>query len=339
VRTSTDNDATAGIVLVDRPMGEFDERELRYRAVLDALPAAIYTTDTQGRITFYNEACVAFAGRRPQIGDPWCVTWRLYRPDGSFLPHDQCPMAVALQERRPVRGVEAVAERPDGSRIAFIPYPTPIYDRGGRMTGAVNMLVDITHRKEAEERLKLLTDEVNHRAHNLLSVIQATVRITAADTVEEYKTKLEGRIQALGRAHSLIAASRWEGADLQGIVTDELAPYLDGADPRARADGPPVPLDPTSAQSMALLLHELATNAAKHGALSTPAGRVVVEWRRDPTGALALRWVEASGFPVARPSRSGVGSRVIARAASQLGGKERYDWTPGGLVFEVVCRA
>ncbi len=125
--------------------------ERRFRDLLEALPAAVYTTDAAGRITYYNQAAVDLAGRRPTLGtDEWCVTWRLYQPDGTPMPHDQCPMAVALKENRPVRGLEAVAERPDGTRVPFIPYPTPLRDETGALVGAVNMLVDITERKQAE---------------------------------------------------------------------------------------------------------------------------------------------------------------------------------------------
>lgn len=120
-------------------------------AALDALPAPIYTTDAEGRITFYNRACVDFAGRTPEIGaDRWCVTWRLYRDDGSYLPHDQCPMALAIREQRPVRGLEAFAERPDGSRVRFLPYPTPLFGEDGALEGAVNLLVDVSGREQAK---------------------------------------------------------------------------------------------------------------------------------------------------------------------------------------------
>jgi PAS domain S-box-containing protein len=127
------------------------ESEQHMRDLLEALPAAVYTTDAEGRITFFNKAAVEMAGRTPQIGDKWCVTWRLYRPDGTYLPHDQCPMAVALKEDRPVRGEQAVAERPDGTRVPFIPYPTPLHDVAGKLVGAVNMLVDISDREKAAE--------------------------------------------------------------------------------------------------------------------------------------------------------------------------------------------
>ncbi len=127
------------------------ESERQFRDVLEALPAAVYTTDAGGRITYYNEAASELAGRRPTLGtDEWCVTWRLYWPDGRPMPHDQCPMAVALKENRPIRGDEAIAERPDGTRVPFMAYPTPLCDASGTLVGAVNMLVDITERKRDE---------------------------------------------------------------------------------------------------------------------------------------------------------------------------------------------
>jgi PAS domain S-box-containing protein len=114
------------------------------RSILDALPAAIYTTDAEGRITYFNPAAADLAGRKPTIGhDKWCVTFRLYRPDGTPLPHDECPMAIAIKERRAIRGQEAIAERPDGTRVPFVPYPTPMFGASGDLIGAINMLVDI----------------------------------------------------------------------------------------------------------------------------------------------------------------------------------------------------
>src|SRR3954467_9776022 len=133
-----------------------EEREQHLRDLLEALPAAIYLTDAEGRITFYNQSAVALAGRRPEVGrDQWCVTWRLYEPDGTPLPHEHCPMAVALKQNRPVRGVEAVAERPDGTRIAVLPFPTPLRDAAGALVGGVNLLLDMSQRPGAEDRIGL----------------------------------------------------------------------------------------------------------------------------------------------------------------------------------------
>jgi PAS domain S-box-containing protein len=118
---------------------------------LDQIPAAIYVADKEGVVTYYNPACVTFAGREPELGrDKWCVTWKLYTSEGEFLPHDECPMAVAIRERRPVRGIEAIAERPDGSRVSFEPYPTPLFDEAGNLAGAVNLLLDVTGQKRPE---------------------------------------------------------------------------------------------------------------------------------------------------------------------------------------------
>src|SRR5437867_8440846 len=114
-----------------------------FRELLDALPMAIYTTDANGRITFFNQAAAELSGRTPEIGsDQWCVTWRLYWPDGRAMAHDECPMARALREDRPIRGEEAIAERPDGTRVPFMPYPTPLHDAAGRLGRAVNTLVE-----------------------------------------------------------------------------------------------------------------------------------------------------------------------------------------------------
>jgi len=119
-------------------------------AVLATLSAPIYVTDAAGWVTFYNSACVDFAGRTPTLGeDRWCVTWKLYGTDGAFLPHEQCPMAVAIKEKREVRGAVALAERPDGTRVMFTPYPTPLIDEDGEISGAVNMLIDVTDQRQA----------------------------------------------------------------------------------------------------------------------------------------------------------------------------------------------
>jgi len=145
-------------------LGQAQEQSSHLRELLDALPAAVYTTDAAGRITFFNQAAVEFSGRRPELGsDRWCVSWRLFRPDGTPLPHDECPMAIALKEDRPIRGIGAIAERPDGTRVHFMPYPTPLHDSSGALVGAVNMLVDITARKNAEEALERLNATLQQR--------------------------------------------------------------------------------------------------------------------------------------------------------------------------------
>ena len=122
-----------------------------FHEVLDDLAAPIYSTDSDGTLTYFNQACIRLAGRTPQVGiDKWCVTWKIYTTEGERLPHDACPMAVAIRERRAIRGVEAIAERPDGTRINFRPFPTPVFDNEGELAGAVNLLLDITERRRPD---------------------------------------------------------------------------------------------------------------------------------------------------------------------------------------------
>jgi PAS domain S-box-containing protein len=135
-----------------------------YREFLEALGVAVYTTDAEGKITFFNRAAATFWGRRPELGEEWCGSWRIYHPDGRPLPHAECPMAIALKENREVRGARAVAERPDGTRVSFVPYPTPLRNDRGELIGAVNVLVDITERTQAEDALRTAAEAL--RASN-----------------------------------------------------------------------------------------------------------------------------------------------------------------------------
>ncbi len=140
------------------------ESEHRYRQLIHALPGAVYTCDAEGRVTLYNEAAAALWGRRPEIGkDLWCGSWRVYSQDGSPLPREECPMALAIREARPIRGTEVIIERPDGSRSFVLAHPDPIRDASGLVVGAVNMLTDLTARKEAEEAIRELNEALEAR--------------------------------------------------------------------------------------------------------------------------------------------------------------------------------
>ena len=161
-----------------------------WRAVLDELPVPIYVTDTEGAVTYWNRACITLAGRVPKLGrDRWCVTWKIFTTTGEFMPHDQCPMAEAIKEQRIVRDSIAVAERPDGSRVAFRPYPTPLFDESGALTGAVNMLVDVTEEQSAA--LKDQADRCRRLAGALYSRESLTVLENMAQSFEFEAAKLK----------------------------------------------------------------------------------------------------------------------------------------------------
>jgi PAS domain S-box-containing protein len=290
--------------------------EPRLREVLDVLPAAVYTTDTEGRITYYNEAAAELWGCRPELGSSqWCGSWRLYWPDGRAMRHEDCPMAVALREGRPIRGAEAIAERPDGTRVPFIPYPTPLTDESGRLTGAVNMLVDISERKQAEASQALLVRELAHRVKNTLAVIIAMARQSLrATSARDFGETFIGRLQALARAHDVLFAADWRGAELGALAREQIAPLAADAPQRLTIDGPRLMLPPSHATALGLLLHELATNASKYGALSNAAGTVDVRWRLggvNGTRHVVIDWAERDGPAVAPPERQGLGSRLI----------------------------
>ena len=184
--------------------------------------------------------------------------------------------------------------RPNGELRWCIGTAVASVDATDNIVRISGVTVDITDRKEAEERQALLAREVDHRARNALALVQSIVRLTRSDTIKSYIAAVDGRIGALSRAHTLLAQSRWQGADLARLVDEELAPYRAGDDERITATGPDVSLEPRTAQTLALALHELSTNAAKYGALSVMSGRVGLTWELQPDNLL-LRWTETGG--------------------------------------------
>ena len=325
------------VPIADTPHGQATQGEHRFHDLLDALPAAVYTTDSAGRVTYYNDAAAELWGRRPPLGtSEWCGSWKLYCSDGTPMAHDECPMAVALKEKRPVRGVEGFAERPDGTRVPFLPYPTPLYDDAGNLTGAINMLVDITERKRAEEQQALMTRELHHRVKNTLATVQAIMVSTArsAETVEDFKTALIGRIGSLAKTHLLLSDE--SGAISFGdIARKELDAFDDGSEGRIRLSGPPVELTSQLAVTLGMAMHELTTNAAKYGALSVHDGKLDVTWSVT-IGAehrtLDIDWVESGGPPVSGPKRQGFGARLLSLVLpGQIRAKTSVDYRPKGL--------
>jgi two-component sensor histidine kinase len=260
----------------------------------------------------------------------------MFRPDGSLLAHDQCPMAEVLSTGVAMREQEVHIERPDGSRGIALVDIEPVTDSDGCIIGAVNCFQDITERKRSEAQIVDLAREAEHRVKNILATVQATVRLSHSDTPDDLKELIEGRINALARVHTLFVQSRWAGAELHSLVTQELLPYGADREIRVRIDGPKVMLEPNTAQMVAMSLHELATNAAKYGSLSAAAGRVDITWSCATDGRLNLRWTESGGPAVTPPTRIGFGTRIMENVIGQLGGKVHFDWRNQGLICEIA---
>ena len=427
---------------------------------LGALTVAAYTTDAEGRITFYNEAAAQFWGHRPEIGTKWCGSWRLFWPDGRPMRHEECPMAVALKEGRPVLGREAIAERPDGTRVPFVPYPSPLKDEAGRVVGGVNLLMDISarreweidaarlvaivsssddaiisktlngvvtswnaaatrifgyqpeemigvsikwiipaelqkeedeilaklkrgeriehfdtvrsakdgrripisltvspvrnsagvivgaskisrdisERKQAEETQRLLFEELNHRVKNTLASIQAIANqsMRRATNPRDFVTSFNGRVQALARAHDLLVQGKLEGATLGELIRDQVVfGPTDGT--RVFCSGPDVKLDPRVTVQLALVLHELATNARKYGALAIPTGHLSIRWTIDIMSGreLLLTWQESGVANVKAPRLLGFGSALIERSIEANGGEALVHYGAEGITWEI----
>jgi PAS domain S-box-containing protein len=229
--------------------------------------------------------------------------------------------------------LEVRIRRPDGQTRWCICAAAMMSDARGKVTRVSGVTIDITELKEAEARRTLLVREVDHRARNALAIVQSIVRMTTAKSISAYISTVEGRIKALSTAHALLSESRWEGANLDQLVDEELAPYRSGEAERIVVSGQPVFLKPETAQIIALVLHELATNAAKYGALSDRNGRIALSWQMSRE-ALDIQWQESGGPRVKPPTKKGYGTKVIvASVTQQLGGTANFDWNSAGLTF------
>jgi PAS domain S-box-containing protein len=193
---------------------------------------------------------------------------------------------------------------------------------------------DVTERTKNRQQLTILAREVEHRGKNILATVQALVSLSEGATPTQLKDAILGRIHALANIHSLFIEKHWTNADLRTFIADELSPYQQDAHAQFEIDGPSLLLQPDVAQAVAMTIHELATNAAKYGALSVPAGHVALSWTRDPE-KVVLRWVETGGPTVSKPIRRGFGTRVVGSMIEQLKGRLHADWRPEGLCCEI----
>jgi PAS domain S-box-containing protein len=305
------------------------ENERRLQDLLAAIPAAIYTTDAAGKITYYNEAAVELAGRRPTIGsDEWCVTWKLFWPDGTPLPHDQCPMAIALKEDRPIRGKEAVAERPDGTRVPFIPFPTPLHDGNGKLVGAINMLVDLSERKQAETQQRLLVRELNHRVKNNMQMLQSllynAMRQTQNSEARKVLEEAAGRISAMAASQRVLYATdnatRFSAREFLDAVC-QTAQQAFPANVKIICETAAGELDNDNAMPLALILNELLTNAIKHGCVGKAENRIRVGLTNGADGFLLYVEDSGPGFDLQSVKKEASGLKLVQLLARQLRGQ------------------
>jgi two-component system CheB/CheR fusion protein len=281
------------------------EKDRQFRVMIDALPIAIYTTDAAGRLTHFNPAAVEFSGRVPELGtDHWCVSWKLFHPDGTPLAHDQCPMAIALKEGRAVRGEEAIAELPDGTRRWFEPFPTPLFDANGKLVGGINMLLDITERRrteavlrEADQRKDEFLAMLAHELRNPLAPIRNSLQIlreSAADreVVDRVRAIMDRQVSHMVRlVDDLMEVARItrdkielrkERIGLDEVVRSAVEtsqPLIDAFGHRLEISLPAEPLtleaDPIR---IAQVLANLLNNAAKY---TEPGGQIRLVAKRE----------------------------------------------------------
>jgi PAS domain S-box-containing protein len=303
------------------------------RSIVENSDEAIITRNLDGIIASWNKSAERLFGYTAEdvIGKPVTI----------LIPPERYDEEVAIFARtrrgEHVRHYETVRQRKDGSLVDISLIVSPIKNEQGEIVGASEIARDITEQIQNDEQIAMLALEVENRTKNILATVQATVSLSHSDTADGLKRAIEGRIQALANVHSLFMKSRWAGAELSSIVNQELAPYLGEGKARAQIDGPHVLLGTDQAQAMAITLHELATNAAKYGALSVPEGRLCVRWSSAADGQLTLHWTESGGPPTTQPTREGFGMSVIKEMIAQEG-KIHLDWRAEGLACEIALQ-
>lgn len=314
--------------------GARDEIAQRLAAIVESSDDAILTKDLDGTVTSWNGGAERLFGyRAPEIvGKPVMLLLPDDRRD------DEAPILARLRRGERVRHYETVRRRKDGSLIDISLSVSPLRDASGRIIGASTIARDITERKHAEEQQRLLLREMDHRMKNLFALAGSLVGMSVRDAAspQELASIVQERLSALARAHALTmpkdsAAGSNDSVRLHMLLRTILAPYegAGGGDDRLRINGDDVTL-PGNTTTIALILHELATNAAKYGALSSPSGTVTVECvaKKD---TLALIWDERGGPRSDEPGEEGFGSLLGRLASGQLGGTIEREWRPEGL--------
>ena len=313
---------------------ELRDTARRLDGILGNTTMAVFLMDERQHCVFMNRAAEKLTGYdfHETVGRPLHDVIHHSYPDGSPYPLSECAIDRAFPEQAGTQGEEVFVHK-DGSFYPVAFTASPIHDDTATVIGTVIEARDISEDKRHEETRKLLMHEVDHRARNVLSIVQSLTRLTRAEDLATYKEVLAGRIGALARAQTSLASRRWEEGRLEDVVRDELETLC----PKDSVDmqGPEIRLSPEQVQPISMLLHELATNANKYGACSRGGGRISVSWTLDERRVTIL-WRESGGPPVVAPTREGFGSSLKASVVRQLNGAINRRWEPAGLVVEVA---
>jgi PAS domain S-box-containing protein len=319
----------------ETPLRESAERFLWLASIVESSDDAIVTKNLDGIISSWNKSAERLFGYTAEEAIGKSIT--------MLIPSERRDEEPAILDRirrgERIDHYETVRQRKDGRLINISLTVSPVRNAQGKIIGASKIARDITERKRNDDYLATLAREAEHRTKNILATVQATVNLSHADTPDGLKRAIEGRILALANLHDLFVKSRWTGAELACIAAQELAPYRAEDEARVQIGGPHVVLEPSAAQAIGVTLHELATNAAKYGALSVPKGQVEVTWMRAADEQLILRWTESGGPAVKKPTRQGFGTSVIERMIrAQSNGEVRLDWRAEGLACEIALK-
>jgi PAS domain S-box-containing protein len=308
------------------------ESEQQLRLATEAGEIGLWDVDNVTDTLFWPPRVKAMFGISPEVPVTMADFYSGLHPDDRTAT-TEAYSAACDPEKRALYDVEyRTVGKEDGVVRWIAAKGRALFDERGRCVRVLGTAVEITERKQAEERQLLLAREVDHRARNALAVVQAIVRLTKADSQEGYVAAVDGRIHALAQTHTLLSETRWQGADIAHLVAEELAPYRSAdAAGRVITEGPPTFLSPENAQNLALALHELATNSVKYGALSASNGLLKVIWETNE-GVLTLSWQESGGPSVQAPTSHGFGTKIMnASIKHQLGGNVAWNWRPMGL--------
>lgn len=313
--------------------------EQRYRSIYEHSPTGISITDLTGRFAACNPAYETITGYT-QAELQQRVFSDIVHPEDRAFNIEQ--VGRVATEDIPVFDLLNRTVRTDGHIVWLQKYVTVLRDSSGKPASLLALVTDVTQSKAHEEHKQLLMNEVNHRAKNMLSLVQAVARQTAASSATDFVTRFTERIQSLAASHDLLVKNEWRGAGLPELVVSQLAHFRDLIGTRILLEGQKLELTTSAAQTIGMMIHELATNAGKHGALSNDAGTVTIAWhvRRDEAGdtLFELIWRERGGPPVAPPTRRGFGSTVLnAMTKMSLEADVELDWAPAGLTFTLVC--